>query len=63
LQATGDEPDPTLALSGVSESGRDMLSRLLDVDDDRRISVQDAMQHPWFSEVRPSCMHTCLLDA
>ena len=54
-QAAGYGLDPMLALSGVSESGRDLLSRLLDVDDDRRISVQDALRHPWVREVRPSC--------
>ena len=42
-----------LALSGVSDSGCDLLSRLLDVDDDQRMSVEDAIQHPWFDEVRP----------
>ena len=53
-QARGDEPDPALALSGVSGDGRQLLSLLLDVDDNRRVSVEDALKQPWFSEVRAS---------
>ncbi len=62
-QAAGEEPDPACALRGVSESGRHLLSRLLEVGDDRRISVEDALQHPWVDEVRLTCMHACFLHA
>lgn len=51
LQAAGIELDPTQGLDDISESACDLLSGLLDVDEDRRLSVEDALQHPWFQEV------------
>ena len=53
-QAGGEEPDPDPAdaVDGISEDGRNLLSVLLDVDEERRLSVEDAIQHPWFGEVR-----------
>ena len=47
-QAAGNEADPALACHGLTEAARDLLSRLLDVDEGRRITVEDALQHPWF---------------
>ena len=43
------------AFDELSPVGRDLLSALLAVDEGSRMSVEDALQHPWFHEVRPSC--------
>lgn len=46
-------PPPGLIFDGrpaLSEAGFDLLSRLLDPCPERRISAQDAMEHPWFRE-------------
>eukprot|EP00887_Chlorella_sp_A99_P004031 scaffold11.g4031.t1 len=46
-------PPPGLVFDGspaLSEAGFDLLSRLLDPCPERRISAQDAMEHPWFRE-------------
>ena len=47
-QAAGYEADPVLACHELTEAARDLLSRLLDVDEGRRITVEDAAQHSWF---------------
>ena len=43
------------AIPDLSDSGRSLLMGLLDVDEGRRLSVEEAVQHPWFDEVRPNC--------
>lgn len=40
--------------SNVSEEAKDLLYRLLDKDPNYRISVKDALDHPWI-KVTPEC--------
>ncbi|KAJ3696889.1 hypothetical protein LUZ61_000594 [Rhynchospora tenuis] len=45
---------PVISFSGrptLSEAGFDLLNRLLTYDPERRISAEEALRHPWFSEV------------
>ena len=39
-------------LDGVSEEAADLLVCMLNVDPAKRISAEEAMLHPWFSELR-----------
>ena len=55
LQAAGWELNPVDGIADLSEPGRSLLMGLLDVDEGRRLSVEEAVQHPWFDEVRPNC--------
>lgn len=44
---------PKMNLSGgptLSDLGFDLLSRLLALNPERRISMREALEHPWFSE-------------
>lgn len=34
--------------------GKDLLSRMLTYDPEKRISSLEALQHPWFADIRPS---------
>ncbi|KAJ1696571.1 hypothetical protein LUZ63_005083 [Rhynchospora breviuscula] len=48
------EKFPATSFSGrptLSEAGFDLLNRLLTYDPERRISAEEALRHPWFSEV------------
>ena len=51
LQAAGGEPDPARGCLGISEMARDLLSGLLNVNEDSRMSVRDALRHSWFKAV------------
>ncbi|KAF3337939.1 cyclin-dependent kinase G-2-like isoform X2 [Carex littledalei] len=45
---------PATSFSGrptLSEAGFDLLNKLLTYDPERRISAEEALRHPWFSEV------------
>jgi len=47
----------------LTEDALDLLSGLLDVDEGRRLSVEEALGHPWFDDlqVRRGCTGTgCL---
>ena len=37
----------------MSEEGFDLLNKLLTYDPAKRISAQDALNHPWFDEYPP----------
>lgn len=39
--------------SVLSEEGFDLLNKLLTYDPAKRISAQDALNHPWFDEYPP----------
>ena len=39
--------------SVLSEEGFDLLNKLLTYDPSKRISAQDALNHPWFDEYPP----------
>lgn len=41
------------ALQGLKEECYDLLGRLLEVDPDKRISVQQVLKHPWFTQDMP----------
>jgi serine/threonine protein kinase len=43
--------DPTY-LKDISEHGRDLIRQLLQVDPSTRISADQALDHPWFDDVR-----------
>jgi cell division cycle 2-like protein len=48
------EKFPPTSFSGrptLSEAGFDLLNKLLTYDPERRISAEEALRHPWFSEV------------
>ncbi|KAJ3696894.1 hypothetical protein LUZ61_000599 [Rhynchospora tenuis] len=48
------EKFPPTSFSGrptLSEAGFDLLNKLLTYDPERRISAEEALSHPWFSEV------------
>lgn len=34
----------------VSPEGKDLISKLLKVDPNKRLSTQEALQHPWFAK-------------
>ena len=34
----------------LSESGIDLINKLLTIDVDKRISAEEALNHPWFKE-------------
>jgi len=36
------------ALEGVSEEAQDLISKMLEVDPEERISAREALSHPWF---------------
>ncbi|KAF3323307.1 cyclin-dependent kinase G-2-like isoform X2 [Carex littledalei] len=40
--------------SVLSKSGYDLLSKLLDYDPQKRITAEDALRHPWFSDTSPA---------
>lgn len=37
--------------SFVSEEAKDLLEHLMDMNPNRRFTVQEAMNHPWFSDI------------
>ena len=41
------------ATQGLTPECSDLLSRLLEVDPDKRITVQQVLKHPWFLEDMP----------
>ena len=38
----------TFEIRGVSDLAQDLLSRLLEMDPDERLTAADALKHPWF---------------
>ena len=42
-----------LALQGLTAECTDLLCRLLEVDPDKRITVQQVLKHPWFTQDMP----------
>ena len=45
------------ALQGLTEECYDLLSRLLEVDPDKRITVPQILKHPWFTQDMPEGLH------
>ena len=45
--------ETTRALQGLTEECYDILGRLLEVDPDKRITVQQVLKHPWFTQDMP----------
>lgn len=41
----------------ISDDGRDLVSRMLEVDPVQRITIEEALRHPWI-QVRSSCWRT-----
>ena len=37
----------------VTEEAKDLIRRFLQVDSEKRISIQDALKHPWFIKFGP----------
>uniref|UniRef100_A0A0C9RYV4 cyclin-dependent kinase n=1 Tax=Wollemia nobilis TaxID=56998 RepID=A0A0C9RYV4_9CONI len=57
------EKFPAASFSGkptLSESGFDLLNRLLTYDPDKRITAEEALNHPWFREVPLPKMKTLM---
>ena len=47
---------PVHALQGLTAECTDLLCRLLEVDPDKRITVQQVLKHPWFTQDMPEGM-------
>lgn len=40
------------ALIPISNHAKDLINRFLDVDPEQRISLHDALRHPWFEQLK-----------
>ena len=47
---------PCAHLQGLTPECTDLLCRLLEVDPDKRITVQQVLKHPWFTQDMPEGM-------
>ena len=56
LQAQHTDLAYAFALQGLTPECTDMMSRLLEVDPDKRITVPDVLKHPWFVQELPEGM-------
>lgn len=45
----------------ISEDGRDLISRMLQVDPVQRITIEDALRHPWI-QVRGQIKHRSRIE-
>ena len=43
--------EPFTLWKGIEPEFRDLVSRMTNVDPERRITAQEALLHPWFSDV------------
>ena len=46
---TDDPNDPFANFISVSEEAKDLISNLLCANPDNRLSIEDALTHPWFN--------------
>ena len=49
-------------LDKMSPSAKDLMQKLLTVDVNKRINVQEALQHPWFKEQNSKELYNKILD-
>ena len=45
--------------SHISEEAKDLVEALLEVDPERRLSCEEALAHPWFTN-DPSTLHAAM---